>query len=108
MATNKSYGIKEAAVFLGIDVHTLRTLKRKGKVAAETKMVGNVPHLVFTQEALDGYKATRKSGFGSTPREDGRAHRHVLIPKDKLAEFDKWVAANGGITYKPAKKAPKA
>jgi len=100
--------IKDAAKFLGIEEHTLRTLKRKGKIQAKTIMVGNIPHLQFNEADLATYKATRKPGFGSSPREDGRAHRHVLIPKDKLAAFDAWVKANGGIPYTPAKPAKKA
>jgi hypothetical protein len=105
MSTNKVFNIKSAAAYLGIEMQSFRTALKKGKISGTIRQHPTMPGVrrwEFTQEALDAYKASRKS-FGSAPREDGRKHRHVLIPQDKLVAFDKWVKDNGGITYKPTK-----
>lgn len=86
----KTYGIKDAAKYLGVDEQYLRKLVREGKL--ETQMVpvksgSQVMKHLITQDTLDARKANAGAKAGG--RKDGRNKWTVYATPAEMAQIAK-------------------
>lgn len=93
--SNKVYGIKEAAVYLGIDQMYMRKLLRDGKIPSTMQPVkpGSEVHKhVIAEKDLEAWKVRGRS---SSSRQDGRNKWVVYATKDEAAKLVEFCKANG-------------